>query len=298
MLPDCGWWRTQRTASGFDVGCFYQAVSTGKPNVLMPYYGMRVAPMSFSPQTGYFYAVGERSLRWLRRAEDGYFFTTAFTSRVPGLTALDSFVMAAIDSRTHKIAWRREFAPGLGRPSGVLSTAGGLLFHAAPDGHFNAHDAKTGEIVWRFQTGAPAGGPASSFELDGEQFIGLITTTHVIAFKLGGTLPQASPLPPRRLPEAFSGPVAETRQIETTALQRDLAFTGARFITDEYQFSPYTKVAVGATVTWRNNGTHVHSAAAVDGSWSTGPIDPAGVAAVTFQRPGTHVYTCKEHPWA
>ena len=70
-------------------------------------------------------------------------------------------------------------------------------------------------------------------------------------------------------------------------------------LTDEYQFAPCrTKVAVGATVTWRNDGTMVHSAVAEDASWSRAPIDPAGVAAVTFERPGTCVYTCKEHPWA
>ena len=153
------------------MGCYYEAVSIDKPNVLMPYYGMRVAPMSYSQQTGYFYAVGERSLRWLRRAEDGYFFSTAFSNRVPGLDRLETFVMAAIDGETHKIVWRREFPSGAGRPSGVLTTAGGLLFHAAPDGHFNAHDARTGEIVWQFQTGAPAGGPAAAFELDGEQYV-------------------------------------------------------------------------------------------------------------------------------
>jgi alcohol dehydrogenase (cytochrome c) len=300
VLPDCDWWRkTQTIPKGFEVGCFFQAVSTDKPNVLMPYYGMRVAPMSYSPHTGYFYAVGERSLRWLRRAEDGYFFSTAFTNRVPGIDRLETFVMAAIDSATHKIVWRREFAPGAGRPSGVLTTAGGLLFHASTDGHFNAHDAKTGEIVWRFQTGAPAGGPAASFELDGEQFVALVTSTNVWAFKLGGTMPPRPAPPPPGEPERFTGPVTETRQIETAALQRDNAFTGARFMTDEYQFNPYrAKVAVGATVTWRNNGTMVHSAVAEDGSWSTGPIDPAGVAAVTFDKAGTYVYTCKELPWA
>ena len=69
-LNDCDWWRKQRIPSGFEVGCYYTAVSTEKPNLLFPYYGMRVAPMSYSPQTGYFYAVGERSLRWLRRSED------------------------------------------------------------------------------------------------------------------------------------------------------------------------------------------------------------------------------------
>lgn len=299
VLPDCDWWRKQPIPKGFEVGCYYQAVSLDKPNVLMPYYGMRVAPMSYSQQTGYFYAVGERSLRWLRRAEDGYFFSTAFSNRVPGLDRLESFVMAAIDGQTHTIVWRREFPSGAGRPSGVLTTAGGLLFHAAPDGHFNAHDARTGEIVWQFQTGAPAGGPAAAFELDGEQYVSLVTSTNVWAFKLGGTLAPRPAAPSPREPELFVGQVTEARQIETAALQRDNAFTGARFMTDEYQFNPYrAKVAVGTTVTWRNNGTMVHSAVAQDGSWSTGPIDPAGVAAVTFDRPGTYVYICKEHPWA
>ena len=70
-------------------------------------------------------------------------------------------------------------------------------------------------------------------------------------------------------------------------------------MTDEYQFAPCrTKVAVGATVTWRNNGTMVHSAFAEGGSWSSAPIDPAVVAAVTFDRPGTYAYTGKEPPWA
>src|SRR4029434_4128265 len=122
-----------------------------------------------SQQTGYFYAVGERSLRWLRRSDDGYFFSTAFSNRVPGIDRFATFVMAAIDGVTHKIVWRREFASGAGRPSGVLTTAGGLLFHAAPDGHFNAHDARPGEVVWQFQTRVPAGGPAASFEPHCEQ---------------------------------------------------------------------------------------------------------------------------------
>jgi alcohol dehydrogenase (cytochrome c) len=300
VLQDCDWWRKTHTMpKGFEVGCYYQAVSVDKPNVLMPYYGMRVAPMSYSQQTGYFYAVGERSLRWLRRAEDGYFFSTGFSNKVPGIDKYESFVIAAIDGRTHKIAWRREFPPGGGRPSGVLTTAGGLVFHAAPDGFLNAHDARTGEIVWKFQTGAAAGGPPAAYEVNGEQYITLVTNTNVWAFKLGGTLPQGAPLPPRREPDVWVGQITPATQLETAALMRDNAFTGARFMTDEYQFSVYrAKVPVGATVTWRNNGTMVHSAVAEDGSWSTGPIDPAGVAAVKFDKPGTFVYICKEHPWA
>ena len=37
---------------------------------------------------------------------------------------------------------------------------------------------------------------------------------------------------------------------------------------------------------------------AQDGSWTTGRLDPAEVAGVTFDKPGTYTYICKEHPWA
>ena len=116
VLPDCDWWRkTQTIPKGFEVGCYYQAVSTDKPNVLMPYYGMRVAPMSYSQQTGYFYAVGERSLRWLRRAEDGYFFSTAFTNRVPGIDRFESLR----DGRHRRPDSQDRLAPGVCTGSGA-----------------------------------------------------------------------------------------------------------------------------------------------------------------------------------
>jgi len=122
---------------------------------------------------------------------------------------------------------------------------------------------------------------------------------HVWGFKLGGTLPAQPAPPPPAARELVAGLVEDTTQIETAAVQRDLAFTGARFITDEYQFNPYrAKVPAGARVTWRNNGTMVHSAHALDDSWSTGPIDPAGVVGVTFDRPGTYIYVCEQHRWA
>jgi len=227
---------------------------------------MRVAPMSYSPQTGYFYAVGERSLKWLRRSEDPYFFSNAFNSRVPGINELTMGVMGAIDSKTGKLAWKKEFKLGAGRPAGTMATAGG---------------------------------PAASFEIDGEQYIALITSANVWAFKLGGSLkPQTAP-PAARPAEAIVGPTTDTRQIETASLIRDNAFTGARYLTDEFAFNPYrAKVKAGTQVTWRNNGRMVHTVVAQDGSWTTGPLDPAGVAGVTFDKPGTYTYICKEHPWA
>ena len=70
---------------GFDLRCdYYTPASVEKPNLLTPTFGMRVAPMAYSPDTGYFYATGNASLGWLRRDENPWFFSNTFNQRVPG----------------------------------------------------------------------------------------------------------------------------------------------------------------------------------------------------------------------
>ncbi len=295
VLPDCDGWKKQATPKGFDIGCFFTAASVQKPNLLAPNYGMRVAPMSYSPQTGYFYATGAAGLSWLRRAEDPHFFSNAWSSRVPGITSLGYGVLAAIDSRTNKIVWKKEFRTG--RPSGAMTTAGGLLFQGSGDGNIEAYDAKSGNRLWQFQVGA-AGGPSVSYEIDGEQYIAAIAGANVWAFKLGGTGQPASPLtrPPQ---EPFTGQITETSQIETSSLARDNGFTGFRYFTDEYAFAPYrARIKAGTQVTWRNNGRMIHTIVADDGSWTTESLGSGDVGGKTFEKPGTYVYHCKEHPWA
>jgi glucose dehydrogenase len=40
--------------------------------------------------------------------------------------------------------------------SGALATAGNLVFIGEPDGTFSAHDARTLQELWSFNTGKPA----------------------------------------------------------------------------------------------------------------------------------------------
>jgi alcohol dehydrogenase (cytochrome c) len=295
VLPDCDYWKKQATPKGFEIACFFTAASVQKPNVLAPTWGMRVAPMSYSPQTGYLYTTGAANLSWLRRVEDPNFFSTNWNTRVPGISSLGYGIVSAIDARTNKIVWTREFRPR--RPSGATTTAGGLMFQAVGDGNLEAYDAKTGNRLWQFQTGA-AGGPVTIYEIDGEQYVATISGPTVWAFKLGGTLRPAAP-PSRPPQERFGGQVTDTNQIETSSLARDAGFTGFRYFTDEYAFAPYrARVKAGTDVTWRNNGRMVHTIVAEDGSWTTGPLDTADVGGKTFDEPGTYTYICKEHPWA
>jgi PQQ-dependent dehydrogenase (methanol/ethanol family) len=294
-LPDCDYWRKQAVPAGFEVGCFFTPASVEKPNLLSPVYGMRATPMAFDPQTRFFYVSGGAGLQWFRRSKDPDFFTLSLSSRVPGLNKLAFGVFAAIDSRTDKIAWKKEF-PGL-KPSGALATAGGLVFQMPGDGSLQAYDAANGSLVWQFQTGALGGSPPITFERAGEQYIATIVAGNVWAFRLGGTLP-AKPAPVIPPPEEFSGAITNTTTIETTTLARDMGITGSHYIIDEYEFDPYrARITAGTRMTFKNNGQLVHTIVADDGSWTTGPLKPLDVVTIPFDKPGTYVYHCKEYPW-
>src|SRR5262249_31661216 len=140
----------------------------------------------------------------------------------PAFGAKYSGTLTAIDSRTNKIVWQKRTPYSIGQGSGTLSTAGGLLFHGEPDGHFQALDASNGETLWQFQTGAGADAPAITYEMDGEQYVaiasgGLSTQTAsqngdmLWAFSLAGNrnrviAQHAAPLPPPAGPSyAFAG---------------------------------------------------------------------------------------------
>jgi PQQ-dependent dehydrogenase (methanol/ethanol family) len=298
MLPDCDEWSKMTIPSGFKLGCFFAPASLDAPNLLTPAWGMRVTPMAYSPQTGYFYALGNASLQWFRRAEDPYVFILG-AGRVPGMPQGHG-VMAAIDARTDKIMWKKEFT-GRARPSGALATAG-LLFQSMPDGHLIASDAKTGRQLWEFQTGIPGGGgPAVSYEIGGEQYLAYGGRSGVVAFKLNGPI-EAKAEPPARAPAAprplFAGPVVDTAKIEIATYVRDNE-QSVRMYIDEHAFNPYRiRVKAGTTVRWVNNGRMNHTIVAEDGSWTTPTMNPLEAVGHTFAAPGEYVYICKDHPWA
>lgn len=301
ILPDCSEWK-DKVPPAFVLGCTYTPFSFDNVNVLAPGFTVRVSPMSYSPQTGYFYTQGSATLGSRRRlSEDPWFFTVGGAGGGIALLNLPSrSFFGALDSRTGKIVWKKEVPPGtLGR-SGAITTAGGLMFRGGGDGNFEAYDAKTGVLLWQFQIGSEAT-PASTYEIDGEQYIAMAAGSNVWAFKLGGTI---QPLEARQRSAAGStaggGLVFDTNHIETASLVRDIGVNGGqRYAVDEHTFNPTrARVRVGTWVTWMNNGRIVHTIVAQDGSWTTGTLQPAEESSVTFKTPGTYTYICKQHPWA
>jgi PQQ-dependent dehydrogenase (methanol/ethanol family) len=58
---------------------------------------------------------------------------------------------------------------------GMLSTAGGLVFHGDLKGWFKALDAKTGSVLWQFNTGSGVSAAPMTYELGGKQYLAVVS---------------------------------------------------------------------------------------------------------------------------
>lgn len=293
-------------ASGFVAGCYFDPPYHDRPNVLTPMSNVRIAPMAFDPRTGYFYVAAGATPWWLRRMENPY-VSPLYSLRPPGTREYG--LMAAIDSRTGKIAWQKRTPWSLISGSGMMTTAGGLLFRMEADGNFLAFDAKTGNELWRFQTGSissaagrlTGGVPSAAYEFDGEQYISVPSGKGLWGFKLGGSIHER-PAPPAPPTEAsFVGiveSIAPGGEIAMAVLHDSGPPYSEHFI-DETAFSPgRSQLPAGQPVKFTNYGIKNHTIVSADGSWTTGPVLPGESAMVTITRPGKYIFFATEFPWA
>jgi PQQ-dependent dehydrogenase (methanol/ethanol family) len=299
VVPECSSWKDS-VPKGWSLDCEFYPWDFGSM-VLAPGFLIRATPMAYSPQTGYFYAQGTSAIRPHRLPTDDPWFFALGTGDIAllSLPPAKSFV-TAIDGRTDRVVWKKEVpATELSRSfAGPLATGGGLLFRATPRGALEAWDAKNGEVIWQFQTDGQ-GGPVVSYQMDGEQYVAMVTGPAVMTFKLGGTIPQAKVEAPRQTGGGLETGGTDIDQIETTTLIRDHDNSGQRYAIDEDTFNPTrARVKVGARVIFLNNGRTPRTIVAKDGSWTTGVLEADDGAPVTFSKPGVYPYYSKEHPWA
>jgi alcohol dehydrogenase (cytochrome c) len=90
--------------------------------------------------------------------------------------------LRAIDPETGKIKW--EWKHPSPTWSGVLSTAGGLVFTGDAEGNFIALDAVSGKALWHFQCGASVYSSPMSFAVDGKQYVAVAAGSALFAFAL------------------------------------------------------------------------------------------------------------------
>lgn len=134
-------------------------------------------PISVSPQTGYAYVPTLHSCMTIKGTEVSYkaglpFLGESFlVKRDPAFPNQWGSVQA-IDVNTGKQAWT--FPSELPWNSGMLSTAGGLVFSGSADGYLYAFDAKTGKVLWKSpQMSSGVLGVPSTWKVDGKQYVGV-----------------------------------------------------------------------------------------------------------------------------
>jgi alcohol dehydrogenase (cytochrome c) len=110
----------------------------------------------------------------------GQFFLGGGEQLLPGDNAYGA--VKGIDPSTGDIKW--EFKLQTPPWSGVLSTAGGLVFGGTVEGNFFALDAETGKSKWQFQTGAQVYSNPISFMVNGQQRIAIASGSMLIVFGL------------------------------------------------------------------------------------------------------------------
>ena len=147
-------------------------------------------PPSYSPRTGFFYIPtwensGGRSAKYdAGEWKEGVRYTGSTPppgtdvargrgparTPVPFKTEDEGYgAIRALDAKTGEKKW--DFKMVSYTESGVLSTAGDLVFGGGVEGNFVALDARTGELLWYVNLGGPSASGPISYAVDGKQYI-------------------------------------------------------------------------------------------------------------------------------
>jgi len=142
---------------------------------------------AYSPVTGLFYMFAEESCdiyskndQWW---EAGKSFYGGGTRSAPAGGPNGKF-LKAIDIQTGKTTWEIPDVGGGILGSGLMATAGGLVFYGDGSGAFIAADSKSGKLLWHFNTGQSLKSGPMTYTVDGKQYIGLAAGNNILAFAL------------------------------------------------------------------------------------------------------------------
>jgi alcohol dehydrogenase (cytochrome c) len=128
---------------------------------------------AYSPRTGFLYVPANELCNDLTPEEtppsEGKFFMagTFVMKQAPNRKTFGH--VDAWDPVTGQRAWTMPHQSAL--LASMLATAGDLVFTGTPEGEFFALNARTGEKLWSFETGAGHRGSAIAYSVNGRQFI-------------------------------------------------------------------------------------------------------------------------------
>lgn len=138
---------------------------------------------SFSPQTGLFYVPVREMGSYYYKTDVEYEAGSPFTGGGERRLADEAWgAVRALNATTGEKAW--DFRLPSPSWSGVLSTAGGLVFSGSNEGNFYALDAKTGAPLWQFQVGGGVRSNPTTYLVDGKQHVSIGAGRALFVFAL------------------------------------------------------------------------------------------------------------------
>ncbi|MGF1563133.1 MAG: PQQ-dependent methanol/ethanol family dehydrogenase [Geminicoccaceae bacterium] len=133
-------------------------------------------PMAYSERTGLFYVPANEWGMDIWNEPITYKKGAAYLGAGFNIKPLNEDyigALRAIDPATGEIKFEvKNEAPLWG---GVMTTAGGLAFYGTPEGYIKAINDETGEELWRFNTGSGVVSTPVTWEMDGEQYLTVVS---------------------------------------------------------------------------------------------------------------------------
>lgn len=139
--------------------------------------GRNWMPTSHDIERGWLYVVAVdacMALAPLPAGQRGGFLSTGVNASISPREGSDGRfgLLQAIDVRTGKTLWKaRQRAP---QTTGVLATAGGVVFAGALDRKYSAYDAETGRQLWTVGLPEVPNGTPITYSMNGKQYVALI----------------------------------------------------------------------------------------------------------------------------
>ncbi len=141
---------------------------------------------SYNPGTGLFYVMALEScdlfLAKPKKFVKGETFYNTGTSLPPGERMQK--ILLALSVADGKRAWSY---PQIGQGDswgGTLTTAGGLVFFADDSNSFEAVEARTGRVLWHFNTGQVMRASPMTYSVAGVQYVAIAAGSDVFSFSL------------------------------------------------------------------------------------------------------------------
>jgi alcohol dehydrogenase (cytochrome c) len=126
-------------------------------------------PPAYSPDTGLFYVPENNGLSIVYLIDPDPRGSMGLGGRQGSAIGGYGNFITAIDPKTAKVTWRHDL-PGAGGATGLLTTAGGLLFAGDGAGNLVAFDASNGAPLWHARLGNVSNAP-QTYTLDGKQYV-------------------------------------------------------------------------------------------------------------------------------